>query len=135
MEEATGSETRTGSLCWKWGWQAIQKAGSNDDDLQLDKGGLVITFMELVPAKGLPWRAAVSPGQKGRRLGCRRSPGRSKRSERLRFRFPAPNPHLRRDGRCVLRRAGRNPRQGGHYVVLRNTVAQKPFPEELVKHR
>ena len=60
-----------------------------------------LKYQVLVPAKGLPRCAAISPGQKGRRLRCRRPPGRSKRSERLRFRFPAPTPLLRR---------GRSPR-------------------------
>ena len=57
--------------------------------------------LELAPAKGLPRCAAISSGKKGRRLRCRRPPGRSKRSERLRFRFPAT---------ITLLRRGRSPR-------------------------
>ena len=56
MEDATGSKTRTGSLCWEWGWQAIQKAGASAgdfNDLQFDKEDLVMTILEEVSAKGL----------------------------------------------------------------------------------
>ena len=65
MEDATGSKTRTGCLCWEWGWQAIQKAGPSVDDLRLDKGGLVMTILEEASAKGLAAMCGYQCGAKG----------------------------------------------------------------------
>ncbi len=60
-----------------------------------------LKYQVLALAKGLPRCAAISPGLRGRRLRCRRPPGRLKLSERLRFRFPAT---------ITLLRRGRSPR-------------------------
>ena len=45
------------------------------------KGMSCCQFLELVPAKGLPRCAAISPGPKGCWLRCPHSPGRSKQSD------------------------------------------------------
>jgi len=53
-----------------------------------------LIFWELVPAKGAPQCAAISPGIKGCGLRYPCSPREIEAIEHLSFRFPAPTPFL-----------------------------------------
>ena len=70
--------------------EETRSAGGEDvKSVEKDKGGIRVTILEGAAAKGLlPW-AAISAGQKGRRLRCRRSPAKIESVDRFVDPLPA----------------------------------------------